>query len=70
MKLIVHVTKNNLSVDEAVELYAEIRECLAEKFTSPPGPEGNKLLLHINGQVVDKFTGYSPEHPNGHEVNP
>ena len=56
-KMIVHVTQSCVTVSEAqfgyYTLVGEIRK----------HPE-----VHVNGQIVKKFTGYSPEHPKGHEV--
>lgn len=52
MKLIVHVTKDNLTAEEAAELYAEIKGELVKNPT-----------LHVNGQIVDKFLG---SHETGH----
>jgi len=56
-KMIVHVTQSFETVPECQEFYEEIK-----------GELRKHPNVHINGQVVQKFTGYSPENPNGHEV--
>lgn len=63
MKLIVHITKDNLTAEKAQELYDEIKQCLTEEFPSKPGSGLELPDLHINGQIVDKFTG---SHETGH----
>lgn len=55
-KMIVHVTQEFETVPECEEFYEEI----AGELRKHP-------LVHVNGQVVTKFVGYSPENPNGHE---
>lgn len=67
MKLIVHVTKDNLTEEQAKELYEEIRQHLAEEFPSKPGIDPNVGSLHVNGQIVDKFVG---SHETGHPGSP
>lgn len=57
MKLIVHVTKDNLDIEQATELYAEIKEVLADNFHRSPSKNDVAPYLHVNGQVVDKFVG-------------
>lgn len=57
MKLIVHVTRDNLSVEQATELYAEIKKCLAEKWPDNPDRTDGLPYLHVNGQTVGKFPG-------------
>ncbi|MBA7615443.1 hypothetical protein ES703_22724 [subsurface metagenome] len=56
MKLIVHVTKDNLTAQEAEDLYEEIKGELIKDPT-----------LHVNGQIVDKFIG---SHETGHAGPP
>lgn len=56
-KMIVHVTQSFATEAEALEFYEEVKGEL-RKHTE----------VHVNGQIVKKFTGYSPENPNGHEV--
>lgn len=56
-KMIINVTQSFETVEAAQVFYNEIKDEL-RKYTD----------LHINGQIVRKFTGYSPENPNGHEV--
>lgn len=46
MKLIVHVTKDNVSHDEATKLYLKLKKLLA--FDKD---------IHVNGQALDKFEG-------------
>lgn len=66
MKLIVHVTKDNLTAEEAEELYNEIRNCLAEKWPDNPDRTDGLPYLHVNGQIVDKFIGsHNAGHPEG-----
>ena len=67
MKLIVHVTKDNLTAESASELYEEIKAYLAEKFPSPPDSTTGLPYLHVNGQIVDKFVG---SHNVGHPTEP
>lgn len=57
MKLIVHITRDNLTAVEASELYDEIKAQLAEKWPNNPDGTTNVGYLHVNGQVVDKFLG-------------
>lgn len=56
-KMIVTVTQVFESEVQAANAYDVIRHELRKH------PE-----LHVNGQVVRKYTGYSPENPQGHEV--
>lgn len=56
-KMIVHVTQSFETEQECSALYDEIKCDLR-----------NHPDLHVNGQVVRKYTGYSPENPEGHEV--
>lgn len=56
-KMIVHVTETFETEPEALEKYDEVT-----------GELRNHPELHINGQIVKKLTGFSPENPNGHEV--
>ena len=56
MKLIIHATKDNLTEQEARDLYEEIKAEL-----------GKRPDLHVNGQVVDKFVG---SHTTGHPEAP
>lgn len=56
-KMIVHVTQTFETVSECENFYKEIKGELRKH------PD-----VHVNGQIVKKFTGYSPENPNGHEV--
>lgn len=67
MKLIVHVTRDNLTMEQATELYAEIKEALAEKWPDNPDRTDGLPYLHVNGQVVDKFIG---SHNTGHPESP
>lgn len=57
MKLIVHVSRDNLDAEAAQELYDEIKEHLCEKWPPLPGSNAGNSYLHINGQVVDKYLG-------------
>jgi len=57
MKLIVHVTRDNLTAEAAEELYNEIKLCLAEKWPDNPDRTDGLPYLHVNGQIVDKFAG-------------
>lgn len=56
-KMIVHVTQTFDTEAEAAAFYDEIKGELRKH------PD-----VHVNGQVVRKYTGFSPENPNGHEV--
>lgn len=56
MKLIVHITKDNLTAQEAEDLYEEIKGELRKR------PD-----CHVNGQIVDKFSG---SHETGHPTQP
>lgn len=56
-KMIVHVTQSFETEALALEFYEEIKGELRKH------PD-----VHVNGQIVKKFTGYSPENPDGHEV--
>lgn len=56
-KMVVHVTQTFDTVEAAQVFYNEIKDELRKH------PE-----VHVNGQIVKKFTGYSPENPDGHEV--
>lgn len=56
-KMIVHVTQSFETVEAAQVFYNEIKDELRKR------PD-----LHVNGQIIKKFTGYSPESPDGHEV--
>lgn len=56
-KMIVTVTQVFETEAEAQEMYTEVS-----------GELRNHPDLHVNGQVVRKFTGFSPENPQGHEV--
>jgi len=58
-KLIVHLTKSFETVADCKAEYSRI----VDEMKKHDG-------LHVNGQIVGKFTGYSPEHPDGHEVLP
>lgn len=58
-KMIVHVTQTFETETEAQEFYTEIA-----------GELRNHPDVHVNGQIVKKFTGYSPENPEGHGVDP
>lgn len=57
MKLIVHVTKDNLTMDDATSLYTRIRVLLSTNFPGEPSSSDVEPFLHINGQIVDKLTG-------------
>lgn len=57
MKLIVHVTRNDLNAEDAEELFEEIKQCLAEKWPTDPNGGPDVPYLHVNGQIVNKFTG-------------
>ncbi len=46
MKLIMHLTKDNLTEQEAKDLYEEIKTELHKRPN-----------VHVNGQIVDKFIG-------------
>lgn len=56
MKLIMHITKDNLTEQEAKDLY----DTLKAELTKDP-------TLHVNGQIVDKFIG---SHTTGHPEAP
>lgn len=56
MKLIVHITKDNLTAEEAENLYEKIKT----KMQEHPN-------CHVNGQIVDKFAG---SHETGHPGPP
>lgn len=56
-KMIVHVTRSFETEAKAKAFYNEIKGELRKH------PD-----VHVNGQIVKKFTGYSPEHPDGVEV--
>lgn len=56
-KMIIHVTQTFETEAECEAFYDEIK-----------GELRNHPELHVNGQVVRKYTGYSPENPDGHEV--
>lgn len=56
-KMIIHVTKVFDTVTEADEFYEEIAGELRKHED-----------LHVNGLIVTRCTGYSPENPQGHEV--
>lgn len=58
-KMIVHITQSMATEAAALAKYNLIRDKLKSHTD-----------LHINGQVIKKYTGYSPENPNGHEVQP
>ncbi len=58
-KMIIHVTQEFDNVRSCEEFYHEITGELRQH------PD-----IHINGQIVTKLVGYSPENPEGHEVNP
>lgn len=58
-KMIIHVTQEFETVDACDAFYEEITGELRKH------PD-----LHINGQIVSKLTGYSPDHPDGREVKP
>lgn len=58
-KMIVYVTQVFETVEACDDFYEEIS-----------GELRNHPDIHINGQIVTKLTGYSPEHPDGHEVEP
>lgn len=46
MKLIVHVTKDNMSSVDASKLYEKVKKLLS--FDKD---------IHVNGQIIDKFVG-------------
>lgn len=56
-KMTVHITQVFETEAKALEMYDEIR-----------GEVKHHPDLHLNCQITKKFTGYSPENPNGHEV--
>lgn len=56
-KVIIHVTQSFETIGAANDFYKEVSGELRRHEDA-----------HINGQVTNKFTGYSPEHPDGHEV--
>lgn len=56
-KMIVHVTQTFETEVQAQNAYNEIANDLRKHED-----------LHVNAQIVKKFIGYSPEHPEGHEV--
>lgn len=56
-KMIIHVTR----------VFETVAEC-QDKYEEVTGELRKHTDLHINGQIVSKYTGYSPEHPQGHEV--
>jgi len=56
MKLIIHLTKDNLTQQEAEDLYEEIKGELRKR------PD-----VHVNGQIVDKFVG---SHTTGRPEGP
>lgn len=56
-KMIVHVTQEFETPELALEFYEEIK-----------GELRKHPNVHVNGQIVQKFTGYSPQNPDGHEV--
>lgn len=56
MKLIIHITKDNLTAQEAEDLYKEIK-----------GELSKRPNCHVNGQIVDKFAG---SHETGHPTQP
>lgn len=56
-KMIIHVTQEFETIESCEEFYDEVA-----------GELRNHPDLHINGQIVTKLTGYSPQHPAGHEV--
>lgn len=58
-KMTVHVTQCFETVEECHDFYDEI--C---------GEVRKHPNVHVNGQITTKLTGYSPESPQGHEVNP
>lgn len=57
MKLIVHVTRDNLTMDEAVSLYAKVKVLLSANFPGEPSSSDVQPYLHINGQIIDKLPG-------------
>lgn len=56
-KMIVHVTQSFATEAEALSEYNKIRNDLKRNSQ-----------LHLNCQITKKFTGYSPENPDGHEI--
>jgi len=56
-KMIVHVTQSFETEAQAANAYDVIRRELRKH------PD-----LHVNCQITKKFTGYSPDNPDGHEV--
>jgi len=56
-KMIIHITKSFSTEAEALGCYENIHKKL-----------GTESDLHLNCQITKKFTGYSPENPDGHEV--
>lgn len=56
-KMVIHVTQTFDTEAQAANAYDVIRKELRKH------PD-----VHVNGQVIKKFTGYSPENPEGHEV--
>lgn len=58
-KITIHITREFDSIEIAKAFYNKVVTQIRSYKD-----------IHINGQIITKLTGYSPDNPDGHEVKP